>query len=196
MKMEEKHKLIWKMALLFQDYREDKGHAEITLNFAQKLLKSEKADPDIVIPAIILHDVGWSQLSETDYLLLRPGADPKEERKVRIKHQKEGVKVAKIILTAARYDKNLADLLLEIISQHDTRKKSISKEDAVTRDADKLWQYSKIGFRADLRRKEICPRGQYEYLKKSINQKEFLFTESAKVIARKELEQRRKEFEL
>ena len=55
---------IWELALPYQDKREDSGHAATSLQYAQKLVELENADEDVVIPAVILHDVGWSQLPE------------------------------------------------------------------------------------------------------------------------------------
>ena len=53
---------IWDLSLPYQDKRDDEGHAKITLFFAQKLLKTHKGDEDVIIPAIILHDIGWSKI--------------------------------------------------------------------------------------------------------------------------------------
>ena len=59
----EVHKKIWELAFPYQDKRNDEGHAECVVSYAQKLLLAEKADSNVVIPAAILHDIGWSQLS-------------------------------------------------------------------------------------------------------------------------------------
>lgn len=190
------YKKIWKLALPFQDFRNDKGHAKITLNFALKLLNMEKGREEIVIPAIILHDIGWSQLSKKErFLIFAKKPTKRAKEKVRIKHQKEGVILARNILKKVNYDKNLTNEILKIISQHDTGKRFISKEDGIVKDADKLWRFSKIGFNADLKRFKITPTQNLKRRNSLIDQKGFFFSKSAKEIAREELKKRSKNYE-
>jgi len=192
--MKKVYKEIWELARPFQDYRDDKGHAKITSNFALKLLQMEKARKDVVIPAIILHDIGWSQLSKKErFLIFDKKATKEDKEKVRMKHQKEGVRLAKQILQQVNYDKNLIKEILKIISQHDTGKRFLSKEDGLVKDADKLWRFSRPGFNADFKRFKITPEQNYRMLKSCIDQKGFFFSESAKKIAREELKKRGKE---
>lgn len=186
--MEERYRKIWDLALPLQDQRDDKGHAEITLGFAQELLSLEKGNPDVVIPAIILHDIGWSRVPKEEWFLaLQPEANPEENRKIRLKHQEEGVRIAREILDRLGYDKDLIPPILEIISQHDTRVGSFSLEDAIVRDADKLWRFSKTGFLTNLRRTSISPGDLYKKIEGQINKEGFFFTESARILARREL---------
>ena len=60
--MKEIFEKIWETALPYQDQRNDDGHARVTLKYAKELVKLEDGNEDIVIPAIILHDVGYSQI--------------------------------------------------------------------------------------------------------------------------------------
>ena len=184
------HKKIWELAFPYQDKRNDEGHAEHIVFFAQKLLLLEKADPDVVIPAAILHDVGWSQLSAEERHL----AYISDQLEIRKKHQEEGVKIAeKILEQAGLNDQARIEHILEIISGHDTRIGSFSKEDALVRDADKLWRYSEVGVSTNIRIKGVRDRQWREELERWIDQEGFFFTESARTIARKELEDRKKE---
>ena len=190
--MERKYEEIKDLALSFQDKRDDVGHADITLHFAQKLLLLEPGNPGVVIPATTLHDTGWSQLPEEErFLALQPDTDPDREKEIRLKHQKEGVKITRRILKEVGYDEALTGQILEIISQHDTRVGSFSKEDAIVRDADKLWRFSEIGFQADLRRTGISSLELYNKLEKNIDKENFFFTESARVLARKAMKELR-----
>jgi len=192
--MKKIYKDIRKLALKYQDFRDDKGHAKITLNFAQKLLKPGTGDPDVIIPAIILHDTGYSQLSKKErFLIFKADRTEKEERDVRIKHQKEGCRIAETILKKVNYDKKLSKHIIEIISQHDTRVGFFSKEDVLMRDADKLWRFSKTGFWADVKRFKILAQEHYNRLERDLNTRRFMFTASAKTIAKQELNQRKKE---
>ena len=105
----------------------------------------------------------------------------------RVKHQEESVKLAKKILEKVNYDKKLTKEILKIISQHDTGRKFLSKEDGLVKDADKLWRFSKIGFDTDVRRFEITRQQNYKRLKKDMNKRGFFFSESAKKLAKREL---------
>jgi HD superfamily phosphodiesterase len=140
---------IRELALPYQDKRDDAGHAETSLKYALKLVDIEKGDEDVVIPAIILHDVGWSQLpTKRRMKVFDPGAKEQERREVVYEHQIEGIKLALKILREVNYPPEKIDEILDIISQHDTRKGFISKNEGIVRDADKLWRTSKEGFGA------------------------------------------------
>lgn len=182
------------MALPNQDKRDDKGHAKTVSNFSIKLCKLEQANENIVVPAAILHDIGWGRLSkENRFLPFSPKNTVKKEYVVRIKHQEEGVKMARKILAKAKYPPKFVKPILEIISQHDTRQNFISKEEGIMRDADKLWRYSILGIKADMRRKNFPFLAIYKRLKVKINEHNFFYSQSARKIARMELAKRKKE---
>jgi putative nucleotidyltransferase with HDIG domain len=188
---------IWELALPYQDKRDDAGHAEVVTKFAIRLCKLEKANGDIVIPAAILHDIGWSRLSDEErFIIFNPDATKEDKFKIRLRHQEEGVKLAVEILNKVNYSPKFADQILEIISQHDTRRGFLSLEDGIMRDADKLWRFSQIGFDADIRRRETTFAEWYNHLRKRIEEKDFFFSRAAKQLAGNELENRKKEFEM
>lgn len=193
--MKEKFKKIWDIALSYQDKRDDLGHARIVTKYAIQICEIENIDDCVVVPAAILHDVGWSQLPKKDWLIIfDPNRTPEAERVVRIKHQNESVRLAEIILKEANYSSKFLKSILEIISQHDTRENFFSKEDGAMRDADKLWRYSKVGFEADIRRNKFTFDFLYNKMVKLIDEENFFFFESARDIARKEISNRKKEF--
>lgn len=186
---------IWELALPYQDKRDDKGHAELTLKYAQRLLMLEKGDEDIVIPAIILHDLGWSQLPrEKRFVIFDRDTPEKEKLSAMLQHQKAGVEIGERILREVGYPSHLISDILEIISQHDTRTHFISKNEGLVRDADKLWRFSRTGFAADVTRKNISPNALYEKRVKRIQSPDFFYSEKARQIAREELEARKREF--
>lgn len=192
--MKNKFEKIWDLAFPYQDKRDDKGHAEVVTNYALKLCKLENVDENIVIPAAILHDVGWSRLSKEQRFLIFNKRISKEERlKVRYKHQDEGVIIARRILQKLNYDPQYTEKILDTISEHDTRVGFKSGEEGVMRDADKLWRYSKIGFWDDIKRSEITPKDLYLKRKAEINELNYFCYESSKKIAFKELEDRKRE---
>lgn len=193
--MKESHTLIWNTALPYQDKRDDAGHAFITLEYAKQLVDLESGNPDVVLPAIILHDTGWSQLSRDEWMIVfLPTTTAEEEMVVRLRHQEEGVKLARRILEEMDYPTVLTEEILEIIAEHDTRQEFISNNEGLVRDADKLWRFSKTGFDADVTRFEIDPQELYDKLVKQIPQEGFFYSETSRELAREELERRRREF--
>ena len=195
------YKKIWDLAYKYQDKRDDRYHAKISTKFALILLKKTRAKKAIVLPAIILHDIGWSKLSKRDrFLTINANKQPKKSvyLKIRKKHEDEGKRLAKTILKKVNYPEKHIPHIIEIISGHDTRKGFYSKEDGIARDADKLWRYSKIMFNLYINSKNKL-RGKipftklYDLSKKEIDKKDFFYSKIAGTIARKELEKRLKE---
>ncbi len=193
--IKEKFNQIWDLALSYQDKRDDEGHAESVLQFVSKLTELEKADEDIAVPAAILHDIGWSKVPKEEAMKNfgnKIGNNTKIE--LQKKHEEIGVEMAREILEKINYDADMTNEILEIISAHDTREEFVSKNEGVMRDADKLWRFSEKGFWLDVERGSYTPEGRYEMLKEKIDSPDFFYSESAKKIARKELEKREKEF--
>jgi hypothetical protein len=199
------------MALPYQDQRDDPGHAEVTLYYAQLLTRYEKGNRDIIIPAIILHDVGYSQIPKERRMLIFAREAKRDQRLAIVyEHEIESIKLARKILEKVNYPSDMVDEILEIISQHDTRKGFISKNEGLVRDADKLWRYSRRCFDAgDARAKakqELKPtpppeamkkhkprKSRWAEMKKGIEKPDYFYSERARKIALKELKLRKKE---
>jgi hypothetical protein len=191
--MKEIFEKIWETALPYQDQRDDDGHARITLKYAKELVKLEGGNADIVIPAIILHDVGYSQIPrERRMLIFDKDAKKKDREAVRNEHQEESVKLGEKILKELDYPEEMIAEILEIISQHDTRKGFISKEEGLVRDADKLWRYSPESFKVNTKHSKSELKKRCKRLEKDLKDTNYIYSESAKKIARQELEERKK----
>lgn len=142
--MNERDRAIFARALPYLDVRSNDEHTAHSYNLARALLKwHPQAKEEIVLPAILLHDIGWKTVPE-DKLLLAIGPGAKLPEFVR-QHEVEGARMARDELAAA----GLGDLPVEeiaaIIDGHDTRKIAISLEDALVKDADKLWRFTPHG---------------------------------------------------
>ena len=182
--MKEIFNKIWELALPYQDKRDDAGHAKTSLKYALKLVDLEKGNEDVVIPAIILHDVGWSQLPEERRLIIfDPRASEENKREVQLEHQTESVKLAVKILRKVNYSPELTDEILEIISQHDTRKGFISKNEGIVRDADKLWRTSKEGFTASEARAKKREAKRFKLIEEGLNKADYIYSKTARQIA-------------
>ena len=167
--------------------RDNYVHTRIALAFAFRLLETEKGDRDIVIPALILHDVGYSMVPTE---LMHRAYGPKAEEDVIRIHEGEGVKIAAAILHDVCYEAVKTAEILQIIDGHDTRKNALSLNDQIVKDADKLTRYSRnFWLRAGefhMTFQELSAR-----LEEFIG--EWFFLEASRKIAREELRLRRAE---
>jgi hypothetical protein len=192
--MKEVFNKIWELALPYQDKRDDPGHAEVALRYATELVTLEKGNEDVVIPAIILHDVGYSQLPKERRLsVFNAGARDEDRRSVVFEHQIESIKLAAKILRKVNYPEDLTDEILEIISQHDTREGFISKNEGLVRDADKLWRTSKEGFGAAEARAKAAESERFKRFEEGIKRPNYFCSETAKQIALADLKTRMQE---
>ena len=129
-------KRIFKLAQPYLKTRYNDVHTEMSRQLAYELLRAEGGQESIVIPAIILHDVGWYKVPAALHLkAFGPKATSPELNR---NHEQEGVRIAENILTKVNYDKDKISEILKIIDGHDSRKESISLNDSLVKDADKL----------------------------------------------------------
>ena len=137
---------LWEAAKPYLDVRNNDEHTLVAYGLGKALLDlMPDADADVVLPAIILHDVGWKRI-DPDLLLLAIGKNPTRKDLVR-DHEVYGVEIAREILSTHGMDAGLADAILAIIDGHDTVKEARSVDDAVMKDADKGWRTTRHGMR-------------------------------------------------
>jgi HD superfamily phosphohydrolase YqeK len=182
---------IYQLAQPYLSTRHNDVHTEMSMQFAYQLMSAEGGQESIVIPAIILHDVGWKKVPEELHLkAFGPKATMPELNRV---HEVEGVKIAKDILEKVNYDVEEMTQILEIIGGHDSRKQSISLNDRIVKDADKLWRYSREGFDIDNERFGESYAVGLNRLRKYLPV--WFFTSTARKLAREELQKHERESE-
>lgn len=181
---------IWQTALPFQDKRQDQGHAEVVTYFSLELLKHHtEAKRAIVVPAAILHDTGWSQMSEVELKLFHDPNMKRYEPVLRARHQEEGSRVAGHILGGMNWSPDNITHIVEIISQHDTRNGFYSVEDGLVRDADKLWRFIYYHFTEIMQGNfHHTPENAQRELENYFTKDNFFYSAEAREIARLELE--------
>jgi HD superfamily phosphodiesterase len=183
------YKKIFEKAKPFLRTRKNLIHTKIALRYALKLLKYEKGDEDVVIPAAILHDVGWKVIPEHLHLTAF-GPNPSNPKLTKV-HELEGAKIARTILEKLHYPPKKVKEICQIIQGHDSRKRPLSWNDRIVKDSDKLWRYSRRGMATDLGRFQI-PRREYLVFLDAIIDHWFL-TPTGKQMARKEISLRKKD---
>lgn len=194
-KLQKVFKQIWELALPYQDARDDAGHARVVTMYAIAICGNENTDANVVVPAAILHDIGWSQLNEDERMLIFNKDNPKELRlKMRYRHQEEGVKLAKEILKKVQYPKKYINEILEIISEHDTREGFTSANEGAMRDADKLWRFDAYGFLDDNKNSQITYKRHLKALGEYFENPNFFYFQSSETLAKELLLQLKKDY--
>ena len=174
---------IFDLAKPFLRTRKNLIHTKIALQYALTLLEEEKGDEGVVIPATLLHDVGWQALPE-HLQLTAFGPNASNPKLVRV-HEIEGAKIARSILEEVHYSPTKVKEISRIVQGHDSRKKPISQSDRIVKDADKLFRYSRKGLAIDLGRFRISRRKYLPFLEGIIDQ--WFLTPTGKEIAKKEI---------
>ena len=136
---------VWRAAEPYLRSRKNDVHIPISFAYAEKLLAVHpEADRDVVLLAIMLHDIGWHAFDMAD--IVEKGFGPGKMRSdIRVLHEKEGARLAREMLSLTNWPAMLVDAVAAIIDGHDTRVQSRSLEDRLVRDADKLWRYTTTG---------------------------------------------------
>jgi hypothetical protein len=182
-----------KIYLLAKPYlitRDNDIHTQIAVDCALRLLETGKGDRRVVLPAIILHDVGWFRVPEA---ILPLAFGPKADMSLNRIHEEEGVKIATSILREVGYDSSQVAEILQIIDGHDTRADAISVNDEVVRDADKLSRYTESEFWSMVKKFKRTPEETLRALELLVER--WFFMPVSREMAREELKQRRQEIE-
>lgn len=184
--MDETFLRIFGLARSYLDTRENEEHTRLACEFASRLLHEEGGDPNVVLPATILHDVGWKRIpEELQITAFGPGRRDKALNRV---HEQEGVRIAADILTTVMYPAHLIEEIVEIVSGHDSMPKALSLNDAIVKDSDKLWRYTEHGVSLGMQRFAMT---RARYLKRLRTKLRVWFlTGAAKRIAKAELQLR------
>ncbi len=138
------HDRIWQRAAPYLAVRSNDAHTLYSYGLARALVERHPdADPEVVLPAILLHDTGWSQAPADEVLsAIAPGGDRPD---LVLLHEKEGARIAGEILDEVGHDPDRTRRIVEIVDGHDTRREALSLDDALVKDADKLWRLTPHG---------------------------------------------------
>lgn len=139
---------IWDRALPYLDVRDNAAHSLGAHALASALLNAlPGARADVVLPAVLLHDTGWKMVDPADILpAIAQRSGPAAHETIR-RHETEGAAIAAGILSDIGYPARDTERIVAIIDGHDTRRDALGVDDAVVRDADKLWRLTPHGLR-------------------------------------------------
>ncbi len=197
--MKTEFKEIWRSAIpyLRKCRPGDLIHTVVAMRHLEEIIQVEGKgiDDDILIPTIILHDIGWKECPEElvkNFFTNVKDADTKKE--LRIQHMKAGARLSREVLEKLNWDPAKIGLIADIIAKHDIRDKMTSPTEKIVFDADFSWRYSSEGFYLDLERfvedKKFTLEAAIERLAK---EKDKLKTSTGKEIVLRELSLRKGE---
>jgi len=181
--LNERDAAIWALAKEYLRTRDNDAHTLFAYGIAQALVSQiPEADEQIVLPAILLHDTGWSTVDEVENLeAIAPDRDGSRAHLV-VQHEKEGARIAREILEQVGVAEADIVQIIDIVDGHDTRLTTLNINDAIVKDADKVWRVTPHGLRVvmdwfglnEAQSLRLCASRAYNEL----------FTEQAKAMSR------------
>lgn len=136
---------IWQAVVPETRVRGNDIHLPISLAYAERLCAAyPEADAQLVRVTILLHDTGWGRVDESRIISEGFTGDWRKAA-IRFEHEKQGCIIAREVLPPLGYSEQFVDDVCAIIDGHDTRKEAYSLEDALVRDADRLWRFDHAG---------------------------------------------------
>lgn len=160
-------------------------HTKWVVKSAQILLKGQRGDESVLIPAAILHDVGWAKVPAK----LQVANDKKSQQECLKLHLKYGALIAKAILIDLDYPKDKIKKIISIILAHKFQDPSDLNKRLLI-DADNLSDVFKQPFYLDVKQYKTTTKQNYDVRKKNK-----FYTKTAKAIFAKQMTDRKKEIE-
>jgi HD superfamily phosphodiesterase len=166
--------------------RANEIHVPESYELARQLLERHpEADADIVLPAILLHDCGYFLVPEEDHLKGLAGAPIGWQEDITRRHEVEGARLAGEILGRVGWDAERTAAIQEIVDGHDSRREALSLEDALVKDADKLWRFTESGVRVCHVWMDRTPQAFMDYVESRMD--DWMLTDAGRELAREEL---------
>ena len=133
------------------------------------ILKEIKLDEEVLIAASLLHDIGYSKISQEK-------RKTHWEKQVKRDHMKYGAEISKKILIEINFPKEKIQQVSNIILEHDNPELGLplkSKEAKVLKEADILWMTTEKAFWLDVKRRpDLIPKDWLNILEKRFTKEE------------------------
>jgi HD superfamily phosphodiesterase len=96
---------------------DDWEHTLRALEYGKTLNQEEGGDPEIILTALVLHDIGWSRVALNDFL--EAPMFEKKDTDSALKHMEQSALLAREILQELEFPKEKMGPVLTIIADHD-----------------------------------------------------------------------------
>ena len=164
----------------------DVEHIKWMLGEAEKVCKKESLDESIILPVVILHDIGYGIVKKDNPFKLT----------LRKEHMKKGAILAAQILKKVNYPENKAKIITYYISVHDNwalNDHSVYKKNkllGIFNDLDYIWMFTPKGFNIVRKFKKFSKQQMLAYLQKnSFPEKGFYSSKTTESIHKKYFKQ-------
>lgn len=182
---------IWNLAKPYYEKGRpmDINHIEWMMKEAEIVCRKEGIDDSLLLPLVILHDMGYSEIPKGDYFKID----------VRKAHMKTGAEIARKILVNLNYPREKTEKIVYYISVHDNwalNDDSVFKDPilAAFNDLDFIWGVEPKGFVIVAKLLEKSPKAMIEWIKASEKHERRPFSTSiTKKLYEKYLKDREKE---
>ncbi len=155
----------------------DVEHTRRVVAYGKALLAKESGNPRVVVPALIIHDTGWSKVNFSDFVDA-PAVDKKDTASVRL-HMHHGADIAREVLEAVGWDPSVTQQIADIIAVHDDPEEIVALHNldaTLIFEADWLDKYGEASQR---RYSEIfSDKGKIEELNRYLEENKFLYFRS------------------
>ncbi len=184
--MKKKYNKIWELAIPYLKkgiMKDFVVHTQGVVKSMELLVANEGGDEDILIPAAILHDVGFSKISKD----LQTNADLSKKREAQRQHLVLAKDIIQEILEKVGYKQADIDKVVGIVEVHKFHDpKELEKQLLI--DADNLSDVWSEQFYADIKAYNHTPERVYVFRTRNT-----YYTKTAKKIAEIEMAKRLKE---
>lgn len=173
--------------------RTNDSHARISCQYVVALLEREGGDSRVAVPAILLHDLGWNEIPDEDQRkAYGPGSSDADLNR---QHEVAGARLARTVLEEAGYPPESTEEICRIILTHDSNPTALTLEEAIVKDADKVWRVSRAGFPLTLDMlTNMNPQELHDFI--AIRAPRWFLTRAGRELAEAELAARRLEYAL
>lgn len=203
------HRYFFTFAMPYLSARTTNVRTALSVSFIPELMNSigRPDDESILYLAVILHDCGWSMVSQSeiaDSLDYKGIAYTPIAAHAKMKHTIYGAALAFRLLDEYSFDQPLGleqkELISDIVRFHETpwrysgTTEVLPSELMITCEADRLWPFTHEGFWLDTIRKDVEPLQYLESCENAVNK--LLSTEPGKRVAGRLVDERRKEIKI
>ncbi len=185
--MEETFEKIWELCVPYLKKSVAKDHVlhtEGVVEAMKLIIRGEGGDRNIMIPAAMLHDIGWSDVPKD----IAASGDKEDRKKSLELHIKYAPRLIRKVLGEAGYPEKDIERIVSIVVSHLSDDPD-DKEKKMLIDADALSDSFKKQFYSDAECYGVTPENNYKFRKKN----NIFYTETARRIFEKEMAERGKE---
>jgi len=159
--MKQKYQDVWKLAVEYFSKGVKKDyilHTKGVVKAMELILKKESGNSDILIPAAMLHDVGWAKVAKK----YQCTTNKKQKLKALKLHIKYAPKIIRKILKSLNYKSSQINEIIDIVISHKFCKpKKLSKKLLI--DADQLSDSFKEQFNSDIKAYNTTAKKLYNF---------------------------------